>query len=86
MKEIDEEITVANVLTQNTTYCRKCFANTLTVVYDPPSIVSIMLLIIDLPIYLLTKDGQVISEMWPTVLVPSEQSMVVSSNRCAVNL
>ena len=49
MTEIGEEITIANVLTQNTTYYRKCFANTLTVVYDPPSIVSIMLLIIDLP-------------------------------------
>ena len=49
VSEIDEEITVANMLTQNTTYCRKCFANTLTVVYDLPSIVSIMLLIIDLP-------------------------------------
>ena len=49
MTEIDEEITVADMLTQNTTYYRKCFANTLTVVYDPPSIVSIMLLIINLP-------------------------------------
>ena len=49
MKEIDEGITVANVLTQSTMYCRKCFANTLTIVYDLPSIVSIMLLIIDLP-------------------------------------
>ena len=44
--EIDEEITIAN---QSTMYCRKCFANTLTAVYDLPSFVSIMLLIIDLP-------------------------------------
>ena len=45
MTEIGEEITVANMLTQNTTY----FVNTLTVVYDLLLIVSIMLLIIDLP-------------------------------------